>query len=1627
MQRRCEKEITMSNALRLLILEDEPLDAELEVATLEEAGYACQWERVETQAEFLACLDTPNYDAILVDYNLPSFDGLTALHLYLERDLDLPFIFVSGTMGEETAIESLKAGATDYVMKERLSRLGPAVERALREREEHRQRKRVEEELQKNRQLLNAIVNHSPAAIQVKDLQGRYLLVNNQIETMFDLQQGQAIGKTPHDIFPPETANKFLTDDQVALTAGNAVQTEDVVPLPDGMHTFIALKFPLVDAAGKLYAVAGISTDITEQKRTEEALRESRRRLRAIFDQTFQFMGVTTPDGTLTAVNQAALDFVGLEESDVVGKLFWETPWWAHSLELQERLRDAISRAASGEFIRFEVNHPAADGSLHDIDFSLKPVRDETGNVSFLIPEGRDITKRVRTEKALRIQRDLGIALSSTSDLPEALNQVLQAALQMEEIDSGGVYLFDALTGELDLAAHTGMSAEFIERVSYYGADAPNTQFVLTGKPAYMHSADFPSGMREPLQDEGLRALAVIPVIYEKHVIAAFNLASHIHDEIPVNTRNVLETIGTQVGGVIARIEAVQALQASEERYRIVSELTSDIAYAVHVEPDGTTVSEWIAGAVVRITGFNADDLKAHGGWPSLLHPDDLPLATKHLQIRLTGQPDVAEYRIITKEGKTRWLCDHGYPIWDNAQGRVVRIIGAMQDITERVQTEAVRAQAEEALRESEANLRQAQRIAHLGSWELNLENKEFTVSEEMLRIYKCEDKYTEPVSMEEFASHIHPDDRETVISALDDAITKTTPYDLEFQIVLTDGQIRVLHAQSEVIRDESGKPIKLVGTGLDVTERKQAEAQIERALYETHMRLEVSQALASAQTEEQVLDVLTEQSGLYPQVSTKILTLERSADDDLTLVSRRSSSFDSGFPEPPAGTRFLASEFPILNLITPDTLFASGDVLHDERVDENTLALATQEGWGSIAIVPITAGDNWLGIIFAASRQKGYFDSSKLALYQTLAEQGALALQIAQLQDEIKESETRFRDVALSTSDWVWETDAQSRYTYCSERVMDVLGYTVEEMLGKTPFDILPEEISHLDEIFGEIKTNKAPIVDLENRRITKDGREVYLLTSGTPILDADSNLLGYRGVDKDITKRKQAEKEREHLLTQIQEQAQRVQQIIDTVPEGVILLDTETRVVLANPLGRQDLAILADTLVGDTLTCLGGRPLVELLTSPPEGLWHEVSAEGQTFQVIARPIEEGSTLKGWVLVIRDVTQQREVERRVQQQERLAAVGQLAAGIAHDFNNIMAVIALYAGMSLRSPDVPQKIHERLEIIDQQARRASDLIQQIMDFSRRAALERGPMDLLAFIKEQVKLLQRTLPENIQVNLTHDKDEYTIHADPTRIQQAIMNLATNARDAMPQGGRLHITLDRVQIEEDDTPLLPGMRPGDWVCVRVADTGTGIPDDVLLHIYEPFFTTKEPGKGTGLGLPQVYGIIKQHEGHIDVKTNMGEGTTFILYLPVLSLGQPEVPQEGKEHLIMGKGQGILVAEDDAATRLAVVSSLELLGYQVLEATNGREALAVFEAHADQIALVLSDMVMPKMGGQALFHALKRRDPAVKVILLTGHPLQEEEMEPLQAKGLSGWLPKPPSLEQLARLIAKVLKGT
>jgi two-component system cell cycle sensor histidine kinase/response regulator CckA len=492
--------------------------------------------------------------------------------------------------------------------------------------------------------------------------------------------------------------------------------------------------------------------------------------------------------------------------------------------------------------------------------------------------------------------------------------------------------------------------------------------------------------------------------------------------------------------------------------------------------------------------------------------------------------------------------------------------------------------------------------------------------------------------------------------------------------------------------------------------------------------------------------------------------------------------------------------------------------------------------------------------------------------------------------------------------------------------------------------------------------------------------------------------------------------------------EQAHQVQQIIRTVPEGVLLLDTSLRVLLVNPAAQEYLAVLADARVGEPLDRLGGRPVAELLAPPPRGLWHEVGVNGslqpRAFEVIAQSIEAGPEAEGWVLVIRDVTEEREVRQVVQRQERLAAVGQLAAGIAHDFNNIMTSIILYAGMMSKSPNLSPLYWRYLETIRQQGRRAAELIQQILDFSRQSMMERHSLNLLPFLKELEKLLTRTFPENVHLHLDYDHEYYFVDADLTRMQQVIMNLALNARDAMPEGGDLYIKLSRVQIRPDGRPPCPGMAAGEWVCMSVSDTGTGIPPEIRPRIFEPFFTTKPPGQGTGLGLAQVYGIVEQHEGHIRVDSQVGRGTTFAIYLPALGTYQAGELVQEERALAEGCGETILLVEDNAIAREALREGLEQLNYHVFEAGNGRDALAIYRS-VDDIDLVITDMIMPEMGGRELVQELRKLNPGVGVVVVTGYVLAEA-LQALKEDGPLEIVRKPIDVNTLSEIIRQALEG-
>ncbi len=850
-------------------------------------------------------------------------------------------------------------------------------------------------------------------------------------------------------------------------------------------------------------------------------------------------------------------------------------------------------------------------------------------------------------------------------------------------------------------------------------------------------------------------------------------------------------------------------------------------------------------------------------------------------------------------------------------------ILALADDISERKRTE-------EALRESEARYRITLEALNEGVYDWSIRENTSVFSPSYFTMLGYEPDEFEP-SLEAYNALLHPDDRERSRENLERFVAgDEDEISAEIRMHAKDGSYRWILSKGRIVeRDGEGNPLRVVGTNVDITERKQAEEGI-RQERET---LALVNALNHAANQG---DSLYEIIELFDRLARDVFSVNSAT---VYLLSQD-------------------EEYLVLqNLSLPANLVRRIESLIGVDIPQVRIRL----GAGSVYAEILQAGEPRI-------------THDPAAIRQMMAE--------------------------------------------CTEnKALRKLVPAVSRILGYRSVMSVPLVVD--SEVIG--------LVDMSSQE---------------PFSESDLERLAVVAEQfTAIFRHKQTEEERAHLTNQVHEQARQMEQILATVPAGVLLLDAEGRILQANPTAEGDLAVLARVNVGEVLTGLGDRPLAELLTSPPtKGLWHEVEAGNRTFEAIARPVESGPEPEHWVLVINDVTQVREIRAQLQQQERLAAVGQLASGIAHDFNNIMAVIVLYAQMAAQPETLPQRDRERMAVIIQQARHAARLIEQILDFSRRALLERRPLDLLPLLKEQVKLLKRTLPEYIEIVLAHGPEEYTVHADPTRMQQMLTNLAVNARDAMPQGGILRIELERVTVERGMVPLLPEIGPqdaaadaaastgasagGEWIRLTVSDTGTGIPPDALPHVFEPFFTTKGPGEGSGLGLAQVHGIVGQHGGHIDVETQAGEGTTFTIYLPALEMRPAEPSPPDISAVPRGHGEAVLVVEDGDAVRAALVASLEQWNYQTLEAANGEQALAVMEEQGENIDLVLSDVVMPGMSGIALFHALRQKGWRTPVILLTGHPM-DRELEKLRAQGLSAWLAKPPSIERLVQAVADALR--
>ncbi len=404
---------------------------------------------------------------------------------------------------------------------------------------------------------------------------------------------------------------------------------------------------------------------------------------------------------------------------------------------------------------------------------------------------------------------------------------------------------------------------------------------------------------------------------------------------------------------------------------------------------------------------------------------------------------------------------------------------------------------------------------------------------------------------------------------------------------------------------------------------------------------------------------------------------------------------------------------------------------------------------------------------------------------------------------------------------------------------------------------------------------------------------------------------------------------------------------------------------------------------------------------------------------------VENGRLHWMWGLQI-DITQQKELEEQFLQSQKMEAIGMLAGGIAHDFNNILTVINGYADMMSRLLKADHPLYKYIGQIRQAGERASNLTSQLLSFSRRQVFQTKTIELNNLISGMISMIQRIIGEHIEVITRLGGDLYPIQFDESKIEQIILNLAVNAKDAMPRGGKLFIETRNVVLDAKYCAKHPEVKEGEYVLLVLSDTGTGMDEQTLKHIFEPFFTTKEKGMGTGLGLATVYGIVKQAKGYITVKSQVGQGTTFHIYLPKASTSKAIIDEiEDDEVLLIEDLKGdetILVVEDDSTVRQVIIETLSNHGYRVLEAMDGAEALEIFALSADQIDLIITDIVMPRVNGVEFHLQILKNNPNVKFIFISGYSdnaiLKEADLNSVE------FLQKPFKLNELVRRVRKVL---
>ncbi len=874
--------------------------------------------------------------------------------------------------------------------------------------------------------------------------------------------------------------------------------------------------------------------------------------------------------------------------------------------------------------------------------------------------------------------------------------------------------------------------------------------------------------------------------------------------------------------------------------------------------------------------------------------------------------------------------------------------VAVVDDVTDRKK-------AEEALRASEKDLRESQRIAHIGSWRLNVATNQVVWSEELYKMYGF-DPALPPPPYTEHRKLFTPESWERLSTALANTRETGIPYTLELETIKRDGSHGFMWVHGETEADAAGKTIGLWGAAQDITERK----QIQEALHRAEIRFQ--KAFYSSPD---AICINRLRDGLYVEFNAGALAFLGYTKEEL---AGRTSADLRVWADPTERERWIGALFAKGEVANFEARFKRKD--RSERVAQVSANLIFLDGEAHI-----------------------------LSTTRDITER-------KRLEAEKFESEQRLTDILSSMADWVWEVDEHGFYTYSSEKSRNLFGPLRGDVIGKKPFDFMPpEEVARILPILNDRAARKAPIKDLENWKINGNGERICLLTNGVPIVDKEGHFKGYRGVDKDITERKQAEENlaRSHeLLVNLARLVPGVIYQYRLYPDGrsafpysspgmelvYEVTPDEVREDATPVFGRlhpEDYTMVANAIEASART-LETFYCEFRVVLPRQGLrWRWSQAQPQR-------MTDGSTL--WHGIILDIHERKTtqlekaaLEFQLQQAQKMESVGRLAGGVAHDFNNMLGVILGNAEIALDRVPAEDPLRRDLEEISKAAMRSADLTRQLLAFARRQTITPKVLNLGETVSGLVTMLQRLIGEAVHLEWRPEPDLWLVRMDPSQVDQVLANLCINARDAMSGSGRLTIRVGNATLDAEFCESFGAVEPGDYLRLSVTDTGCGMDPETQAHLFEPFFTTKALGKGTGLGLATVYGIVKQNGGFVRVESAVGHGTTMTVYLPRHRGSEGAAASAPTSFLPQGRGM-VLLVEDEPAMLSMTCTLLESMGYTIIAAGSAEDALRVAASRASEIRILLTDVVMPDMNGKDLATIVAARYPHVRVVFMSGY---------------------------------------